>query len=574
MAQMFPPRLGDDTASGAERKLFHAFREQLNDDYLVFHHVNWHGKDENGRPRDGEADFIIAHPQGGVLVLEAKGGEIIYERATQTWWSIGGDGQRHRLKKSPLEQAVISKHRLVQEFRAMPALARARPNVGHAVAFCDVPLPAQWSDWDIARELILDKDALRDVDAWTRGAMDYWRADMPTRNVTAAQLRDALFDLLGKTIELRIPLWSQFNDEAEQIVELTREQYRVLDHLNRQRRAKICGCAGSGKTMLAAEKARRLGARGFDVLLTCYNRALASALKRRFARQPNVRVMRVHEVFEHFARQANMLPEYSDTNEYWLERLPAAFERALTVVPERLDAIIVDEGQDFRAAWWKSLLRLLKEPDEGILYIFYDDNQRIYSRERALPIPGEAYPLTRNCRNTRHIHQAVTQFYQSQEQPEAAGPVGAPIEYHWYETPDELRALVDEVLVRLIQKEKIPANEIVVLTAVNERSALQERAHFRGPVLTRTYPPPDGQVVWATISAFKGLEASVAILAEMDQQWLTQWKQVDFDRLLYVGCSRPKHQLIVLLNRQGNAEVHRAFGKAGLEWEGTSNYGM
>ncbi len=563
MAQMFPPRIGDDTASAAERKLFRAFQEQLDDDYLVFHHVNWHGRDEEGRPRDGEADFVIAHPQGGVLVLEAKGGEIVYERATQSWWSIGGDGKRHRLKKSPIEQAMICKHRLAQEFRAMPALARAKFLVGHAIAFSDVPLPAQWSEWDIARELVLDKNALRDVNAWTRGAMDYWRADKTMREVSPAQLRDALFDLLGKTIELRTPLWSQFNDEAEQIVGLTREQYRVLDHLNRQRRAKICGCAGSGKTMLAAEKARRLGAQGFKVLLTCYNRFLEARLKKQLRAQSNVTVMRFHAVCEEFAKRAQVLPPKGDDQTYYAA-LPDALELALKSDPTRYDAVIIDEGQDFRAAWWKGILQLLKDRENGIFYLFYDDNQRIYSRDRALPIQGEAFPLTRNCRNTKHIHEAVTQFYQSQEQPEAVGPLGAPIEYQWYETSDELRARVDEILIRLIEKENIPSNEIAVLTALNERSALSGRTTFRGPALTKMYPPPAGQVIWTTISAFKGLEASIVILAEMDQAWMPQWKQVDFDRLLYVGCSRAKHQLFVLLNRKGNADVHRAFGKAGL----------
>lgn len=567
MAQMFPPSIADDTASDAERKLFRAFQKQLDDEFLVFHHVNWHGKDEEGRPRDGEADFVIAHPQHGILVLEAKGGEIIFERGAQTWWSIGGDGKRHRLKKSPIEQAIISKHRLVQELRAMPALQNARPYVGHAVAFCDVPLPAQWSDWDIARELILDKPALRDVNTWTRNALNYWRADMPTRNVSTETLRAALFDLLGKTIELRIPLWSQFNDEAEQIVELTREQYQILDHLNRQRRAKICGCAGSGKTMLAAEKAKRLGARGFKVLLTCYNRLLEARLKNQMRAHPNVTVMRYHAVCEAFAKRANILPPKTDERSYY-EALPDALERALPTDTTRYDAIIIDEAQDFRAAWWKSILQLLQDRENGIFYIFYDDNQRIYSRERALPIPGEAFPLTRNCRNTRHIHRAVTQFYKSQEQPEAAGPVGAPIEFHWYESNEELRALVDEILVRLVTREKIPTSEIVVLTALKDKSALNARTQFHGPAFSNTYPPPEGQVNWSSISAYKGLEASVALLAEIDQSWFPQWKQVDFDRLLYIGCSRAKHQLIVLLNRNGSADVHRAFGEAGLKRKG------
>ena len=50
----------------------------------------------------------------------------------------------------------------------------------------------------------------------------------------------------------------------------------MLDLLRRTRRAAIYGCAGSGKTTLAVEKARRLAEEGFCTLLTCYNKALGS----------------------------------------------------------------------------------------------------------------------------------------------------------------------------------------------------------------------------------------------------------------------------------------------------------
>ena len=69
---------------------------------------------------------------------------------------------------------------------------------------------------------------------------------------------------------------------------LTEQQYRVLDMLSRQSRVAIAGCAGSGKTFLAAEKARRLAAQGFRVLLVVFNVLLAEHLRRGLADVPEV----------------------------------------------------------------------------------------------------------------------------------------------------------------------------------------------------------------------------------------------------------------------------------------------
>ncbi len=138
MAHMFPDRISTETKSDAERRLFEAFRDQLDADYIVFHHVNWHGRDDEGRPRDGEADFVIAHPARGILVVEVKGGAIRYNRGSQTWWSTGRNGARHQLKRSPIEQAVESQHRLLEELRQMRGLENVRLIGGHAVAFPDI----------------------------------------------------------------------------------------------------------------------------------------------------------------------------------------------------------------------------------------------------------------------------------------------------------------------------------------------------------------------------------------------------------------------------------------------------
>ncbi len=52
----------------------------------------------------------------------------------------------------------------------------------------------------------------------------------------------------------------------QEVVPLTQAQMGVLDMLRGQRRAWIVGPQGSGKTMLAREKARRLAREGFSTL--------------------------------------------------------------------------------------------------------------------------------------------------------------------------------------------------------------------------------------------------------------------------------------------------------------------
>jgi len=66
MAWMYPDHLDERTPSRAERTLYAAFCEQLDDAYVVFHHVGWLARDKRKHPRDGEADFVIAHPDRGM----------------------------------------------------------------------------------------------------------------------------------------------------------------------------------------------------------------------------------------------------------------------------------------------------------------------------------------------------------------------------------------------------------------------------------------------------------------------------------------------------------------------------
>jgi hypothetical protein len=563
MARMYPNQLSSDTRSDAERQLYRAFRDELDNSYTVFHSVAWQSLDAEGRPRDGEADFVIAHPRRGILVLEAKGGTIRCNPCTGRWTSTDRTGCVHKIK-DPFAQARASKHVLLDQLRVMLGAPQRRINVGHAVAFPDVVVGRALPGLDRPRQVVLDATDLADLSGWVGRALAYWRGRETQRDTAPGdEAVQALMELLGKVWELRPALWGEFVQEEEQFIRFTEQQYLVLDVLNRQRRAAICGCAGSGKTLLAAEKASRLARQGFRVLLTCFNKNLATDLRARLKPSPDLDIQHFHGLCHDLAQQADVLPAKQDDRDFFDRQLPEALMAAADILNVRYDAIVVDEGQDFLEDWWIPLQTLLRDPDYGILYIFFDDNQRIYVQHSTFPIQQAPYSLTVNCRNTQNIHQVVVQFYDAEIHPTARGPLGRPVELVFYDDPQRLRPTLQAILRRLIVDERIPTDEITVLSPLSRsKSQLWGSSSVSEATLTDTWPPPPGQVYCTTIHSFKGLERPVIILAEIER-WPTQWG--DLDPLLYVGCSRARNHLLVLLPQDASPEVRRAFAVAGTD---------
>ncbi len=147
---------------------------------------------------------------------------------------------------------------------------------------------------------------------------------------------------------MRNPLSLQTAEDDREIVRLTEEQFHLLRFLSRRRRVAIGGCAGAGKTFLATEKAKQLAREGFRTLLTCYNRPLADHLALVTAGTENLEVLGFHQLCYRFAKEAGLsMPTAND--HVFQEQYPDLLLQAASLLTDRLyDAIIVDEGQDFR----------------------------------------------------------------------------------------------------------------------------------------------------------------------------------------------------------------------------------
>ncbi len=562
MAQMYPNRINPDTKSDAERRLYDAFRDQLSDEYRVFHSVAWQSLDRDGRPRDGEADFVIVHPKEGILVLEVKGGAIRHDPKSGTWASIARGGSTHVIK-DPFNQAKGSKYTLLELLKTMLRTPSRVIKIGHAVAFPDVAVPDTMLGMDRPRTIILDSTDVAQVRPWIEECFQYYRGTASKHETAPGQATaDALVSLLGKSWELRPALWGEFVRERDELIRLTEDQFTVLDALDRFRRMTIAGCAGSGKTMLAVEKATRLAQQGFHVLLTCFNKSLAVDLRSRLKPNPNLDLLYFHELAARLVQQAGIKVSWRDESIFFKEELPNALLDAADQLEVRYDAIVVDEGQDFEDAWWTPLQTLLRDPDAGILYIFYDDNQRLYVPRGVFPIEYPPAQLTINCRNTQRIHEQVLKFYTGEGKITARGPEGRAVEILTFDDPKRRNLALRKLLHRLLVKEQVPHDEIIVLTPFSrERSQLWEKTGTGGVTLTEMSPPPSNQVFCSSIHNFKGLERAIVIMTELER-W-PKLRRKELDPLLYVASSRARNHLIVLVPAEMPVELEGLFDLPG-----------
>jgi len=351
-----------------------------------------------------------------------------------------------------------------------------------------------------------------------------------------------------------MPLGAAARDEDREIVRLTESQAALLDFLAHQRRAAIHGVAGSGKTFLALEKAKRLAAEGFRTLLTCYNVPLEEHL-RRSSSVPGLTIQRFHRLCVEGARAGGVTvaehPVDHPDGDYWRNTLPRALQEGLKRGFEPFDAIVVDEAQDFDDTYWLPLQCCLKEPDSGVLYVFLDKAQRIYGAESSLIAELPRFDLPYNVRNSRAIH-ALTARIAPEPPPSCAGPPGRHPELIAVPDGSMPNHLLPGIVQRLVQQEAFRPSDIAILTGRKLQNAGLDRSQRMASwPLTGADAPQEAHVTLDVIHRFKGLDAPVVILTALDGMPPDKARTV-----LYVGMTRARSHLIIV-EREA---VLRSFG--------------
>jgi hypothetical protein len=532
-ARLFP----DDPqfAHASEALFVQALREQLPDDAAVFCNVRL-----SDRSQDREADVVVAWPGVGVAVVEVKGGSVSLQRGE---WRQGGDGTDHVIR--PVDQAVACKYLLCAYLDEHPRWSAGRPRTAHLVALPATMLPPDFLAPGLARWMAIDKTDVPHAAARIRAALGKVR-DEP-EPPTAADV-EALVDCLAGTAIPQQHLLSQLAEREAACDLLTRDQAKVLDLLTSYPRVEIRGGAGSGKTWLAVEKARRLTAAGQRVALMCYSRGLAEFLKRRVETLPKRQRPAYVDTFHNLGIGWGVEPGSDDDSRYWEEFLPGEMVSlaAGLAESERFDAVVIDEGQDFADSWWDAVIAALREPENGSLYVFSDEGQRVFARQGRPTVDLMPIPLNENLRNTKQIAGTFSSL--APEQMLIRGQSGVPVRFVQCSSEDAVGA-ADDVADELLE-EGWPPESVALLTTHRRHPVQVERQAEGQDAYWATYWD-DEDVFYGHVLGFKGLERPAVVLAVNGFRDEARARE-----MLYVGLSRARDLLVVC----GDMELLRRLG--------------
>ena len=547
--KILPPDVVNNTLRSTECKVFKQLESTLNNAFVVFYSRPWLGLKPDGEEIDGECDFVIAHAKLGILTLEVKGGAIAYDPHSDQWTSRDRWQVTHNIK-NPIQQARGAKHQLLKKLKEYaPNLKTRRIWARHGVVFPNSLAPTGYLGADIPQGILCG------LDEFENGFPDWVIkrfGDVPEDMALNPDGLEALKGTLAKPVQLRTPLGTLLSDDDTKLQVLTQQQFHILKMIEGLRRVAISGGAGTGKTVLAMEEAQRCADRGARTLFVCYNRGLETYISHRLKDCPQVWVSTFHQLCTELGRRARVAwpsrKQDASDKELFEEIHPERLMQAFELLPPKktYDVIIVDEGQDFLPLWWTALEAGLDPNGEQIIRVFYDSNQQIYAR--AIHIPEDVtlipIPLTRNLRNTRRIHELVSQYYMGHEI-EALGPEGTEVTWIKAGNQQELGRQISKYIACLKNDERIPESDIAVLaptqgviTALNLGDFATARCdHFIDP--PHGGPSQDNRIIVDTIRRFKGLERPVVIIAATTEI-------VADTELLYVALSRARTHLAIV----------------------------
>ncbi len=498
----------------------------------VYFSVNLVNPGKRGTYRS-EADFILFHPQHGLLVWEVKGGGISLHNGQ--WFSQNAKGQYSI--KDPVKQADNAIGVIIKRTNEKLGKDVLFP-LGRNLVFPDTRAQTLTLPLGLVREDILDFQDLQNLTtaSLTKQFARWPQQDnLPLSKETSQRLRQWV---LNPTFNLLPCVNARIDAVETQLVQLTEQQFWALELLKFIPRLTITGGAGTGKTLLARQKTSDLVSAGKRVLTLCFNNGLAGYLKTSLAdvQQSHPEKLTVGS-FHEFARQclenspAGWQPptELEQQRSFYEETVPQELENWASQQGAQFDALVVDEAQDFHPLWWMALEPLLTA--DAAVYLFADPEQNLYSRDFELPsdvftgMVQQPFHLSQNCRNSFEIATWLSEEFPFASQPSERLPKsGYAVAQHQWQSAEQQNEQILQAWNNLADK-GVDASQVAIISPYRpDKSSGIRGLQAALPNLNFTY---------STINAFKGLQAPFVFLVDMNTGDFASRPD-----LWYVGCTR------------------------------------
>lgn len=578
-----------------ERRLAERLEQKLDDDYLIWYDVPV-------GPKQSHPDFVILHPRRGLLIVETKDWRLdIVQQATRQYWQIAPDGQP-KVVKNPLAQA---RHCAIQVVNALerdkqlvqpggPHAGKLAFPWGHGVVLTRITRN-QFDSAELGNVIephlsICSDEMPESVDAeafqqrlWQMfphafgGAMSLPQLDrvrwimFPEVRV---QAQGALFD--DTDPEADLPGVMQVMDlQQEQLARSLGDGHRVIH-----------GVAGSGKTMILGYRAEYLAKAqtlsSKPILVLCFNEPLAVKLDSLFEAKgiaDRVQARNFHKWCRHQLKAFGqpLPPQGKNMFDQMVDGVISAVERK-HIPSGQYQAILIDEGHDFRPEWLKLVTQMI-DPTTNSLLLLYDDAQSIYERHRTkqfsfksvgIQAQGRTTILKINYRNTKQILQTASLIAADLLSPEDKDddgiPIVRPISYGREGAPPtiiRLPSLRDEAvrIADLLQDEHESGGrawgDMAILCKdykVMDACALalaQKRLPHQVRKRSGDFQPGKDTIKVMTMKVSKGLEFPFVAIPGVGQMALPDEDEKTEARLFYVAATRATEKLVLTVSGEG-----------------------
>ncbi|ATC81733.1 nuclease-related domain-containing DEAD/DEAH box helicase [Pseudoalteromonas agarivorans] len=363
MAKMYPdfgPK--SNNSFYAEPKLYQSLKTGLSDEYTVIHSIPWLSSalveiydDPSGI---GEVDFLVIHPEKGMLAIEVKGGN--FSRNGNGFYYSQGESRSHFDPFEQLNRGVFAIQKILKDANIYSRLGKAYyfPNTDFGLN-----LPPEYVDMHMGKRirLVIDKEDLTYEAERVESLMDFYKALL---GIGALGING-----VNKVIQCLLPqghgraCWiARIKDDNRTWLKLTEEQSSYANQAVESKRTLVTGWPGSGKTIVLIHACRQIVKKGKRALVVTFNKLLSDKIAKELVGESNCKVISFNK----------LCSEYSDE--------PAAIfhdESTLSKVVkenklDEFDTLLVDEGQAISQEAWKLFENSFKDKQ---IIVMCDDAQ-------------------------------------------------------------------------------------------------------------------------------------------------------------------------------------------------------
>ena len=524
------PSVVYDFKSDAEKKLHRLLSKMKGSSGAVALHSQ--NLPEHSYKEWCEIDYVLITPRG-ILVLELKGGRV--ERSDDGIWKFKDRfGKVHTKSEGPFDQAKSGMYALKDALEHSLGRSKlAHVSFGWGCVFPDtihVPhLTETTSDTIIAAKECKTAETLSIA---LRKLSDYWFSKKARHRDLSATEIQSIHMALRPSFEITPALATKVDSIFQKMVSLTQGQYMIVDAADESQRILCSGGAGTGKSLVAMEVARREANKGKRVAFISSGALFGAYVKETLA----------------------------PSGVTFVELKPSG-RKLLLNKGETFDCIIVDEAQDMMN--WGLLdvfSAILKDGFEaGNWHLFLDpNNQRgvlgSYEEdafEYARGISDHAVKLKRNCRNTPQIITQTQMLTGADIGVSQLDGQGEKVRIRTYENSEALANLLIEQLNEW-QRDGVDLRDVTLLSAeaVDESilSILRGKWSGRLYILNRdtVNARPLNKIAVSDIRSFKGLESKYIIVLGLDRFE----NEPSHIRSIYIGLTRANAILSLFIPRE------------------------